>query len=842
MADKKTQRMAQFYEQCQAKGYTDMHDDKQSLKAKVIATDLKLNYGDIVAFYEKAKQAKAQIDREKAEEAEQCRIQRQKEAEVAARRAVNGELLVTISDHANESDDAKIIRVYIRPDKSIYSILNNGGKIEGAPSVSVKKGGALLLTYHPPKAVFTGATVGGVTTGGVHHTEAYYSPSTTNSGTSDVAVSLNGTEFTAAIITMSGYTGELFRRDSAYKILTHGGRIQCYRESVKADSYVSAALSGHADYATAMNALSMAVDERRLPYITCANIANLLGRVVHGQFPPSDEQVYDMAASLANADSSATLKQAYEMFDSISDYKDAARQSRIVRSKYDEVLQEEKERAVLAKEARKKKVKKVAIIIGIIIVAILVVAILLNAVIIPSIKYNAAVGLMESEKYEDAIAAFNKLGDFKDSELKANDCINSMRDKKYSAAIVLMESGRYEEAIEAFKAINGHKDSVSRISACQDILDEEVYQQAVIAFENRDFDKAVELFSSISGYKDSSSKVYEALEAQRESIMEIAYQDAEKMLSRGDVAGAALAFGELVGYKDSFQRSLDLRDKSIRNTLVVGGFYMVGIKKDGTAVGTIEKGDTYSSGNKIVNAVSGWKNLIDIQHNGSCVFGLTENGTVYTTGEFPVVEEWTNIVQIVVGYETVIGLKADGTVVSTNDNNYDLSAFTDIYELNTLNYWVYGVKKDGTTVAQTHDVSGGGLDVVKIDWDGVKEAERINGTILKLTDSGNLSANGQLYLNGKKLDVSSWTNIVDIMHNDEYLIGVSKTGRTYQSGSLNCNIYSWSNIARVYHVEISSAHHLFALKSDGTVIRASEKPAAFDYDLTKMKNIRVPEV
>ena len=43
VADKKTQDMAQFYNECQNKGYTDMQDETQSLKAKVIAMDLGLN-------------------------------------------------------------------------------------------------------------------------------------------------------------------------------------------------------------------------------------------------------------------------------------------------------------------------------------------------------------------------------------------------------------------------------------------------------------------------------------------------------------------------------------------------------------------------------------------------------------------------------------------------------------------------------------------------------------------------------------------------------------------------------------------------------------------------------
>ena len=66
MADRKTQLMAQFYETCQQKGYTNMDDPTQSLKAKVIATDLNLNYGNISVFYKKAKESYELIQIENA--------------------------------------------------------------------------------------------------------------------------------------------------------------------------------------------------------------------------------------------------------------------------------------------------------------------------------------------------------------------------------------------------------------------------------------------------------------------------------------------------------------------------------------------------------------------------------------------------------------------------------------------------------------------------------------------------------------------------------------------------------------------------------------------------------
>ena len=64
MADKKTELLYQFYQQCQEKGYTDMKDATQSLKAKVIATDLGLKYTSIEKLYQSAIAASEVMARE----------------------------------------------------------------------------------------------------------------------------------------------------------------------------------------------------------------------------------------------------------------------------------------------------------------------------------------------------------------------------------------------------------------------------------------------------------------------------------------------------------------------------------------------------------------------------------------------------------------------------------------------------------------------------------------------------------------------------------------------------------------------------------------------------------
>ena len=126
MADRKTQLMSEFYEKCQKMGYTDMKDSTQSLKAKVIATDLGLKYGNIVLFYEDAKKCHELVY---AENERYKIIQKQREEQAAIdakRRAVDGELLLTLYDKSPDATGVNAISVYIRPDKSIYSTINGG--------------------------------------------------------------------------------------------------------------------------------------------------------------------------------------------------------------------------------------------------------------------------------------------------------------------------------------------------------------------------------------------------------------------------------------------------------------------------------------------------------------------------------------------------------------------------------------------------------------------------------------------------------------------------------------------------------------------------------------------
>ena len=53
--NEKEKQLYNFYKQCLEKNYNDMQDATESLKAKVIATDLGIKYKDISKTYEEAK-------------------------------------------------------------------------------------------------------------------------------------------------------------------------------------------------------------------------------------------------------------------------------------------------------------------------------------------------------------------------------------------------------------------------------------------------------------------------------------------------------------------------------------------------------------------------------------------------------------------------------------------------------------------------------------------------------------------------------------------------------------------------------------------------------------------
>ena len=129
---------------------------------------------------------------------------------------------------------------------------------------------------------------------------------------------------------------------------------------------------------------------------------------------------------------------AIKLFESISGWKDADEKVYACRKKIEEIkakqeaerLEKERKAEIERKEAeriakRNKKIAiiaiKIAIITTLIVCAVIAFINFLNAVIIPNVKYNDAIALMDAGSLDEAYNIFIELGDYKDAADKAGD-------------------------------------------------------------------------------------------------------------------------------------------------------------------------------------------------------------------------------------------------------------------------------------------------------------------------------------------------------------------------------------------------------------------------------------
>lgn len=156
--------------------------------------------------------------------------------------------------------------------------------------------------------------------------------------------------------------------------------------------------------------------------------------------------------------------------------------------------------------------------------------------IAPSIKqlidYNRAQKYFSSEKYDDAIDAFDKLGKYKDAPEKKME-------STYQKALHLMNEGNYDDAISLFCSIKSYEDAETKSL-------EASYCKAEKLLSEEQYDLAKSLFYSIQSYSDSL-----------ERINEVDYKQGDHYLKNGEYLMAKAKFESLGTFQDSAERALE---------------------------------------------------------------------------------------------------------------------------------------------------------------------------------------------------------------------------------------------------------------------------------------------
>ena len=399
----------------------------------------------------------------------------------------------------------------------------------------------------------------------------------------------------------------------------------------------------------------------------------------------------------------------------------------------------EKQAAEIAAKKAKKKKKIIAAVIAAVVALGIGVTVLTVTVIIPESKYNSAVELMNSGKYDEAITAFEAMDGYKDSAEQITKCETGIKENKYNAAVELYTEGKYDEAYNAFFELDGYKDS-------SDKLAEMIAEPASISAKNSAF---------ISAGHDHTVGLKKD--------------------------------GTVVAVGDNYYGQCNVSGWRDIIAVSAGDDHTVGLKKDGTVVAVGSNDDGRCD-------VSGWRDIIAVSAGDDYTVGLKKDGTVVAVGREDYgqcdVSGWSDIIAVSAGGIHTVGLKKDGTVVAVGDNDYgqcDVSGWKDIIAVSAGYSHTVGLKKDGTVVAVGEndygqcDVSG---------WSDIIAVSAEFSHTVGLKRDGTVVAAGS----GDECDVSGWRDIIAVSAGQYHTVGLKKDGTVVAvggNGEGQCDVSGW---------------------------------------------------
>lgn len=227
------------------------------------------------------------------------------------------------------------------------------------------------------------------------------------------------------------------------------------------------------------------------------------------------DAVYTTAKSRMNGGNTASYKQAIAIFKTIPGWRDADSQMYACQKRIEEIKAKN--------EKNKKQLKRVVSIALPIICVCIAFVIVLTTVIIPQLKYNKAMNLLESGDYDSAYSLLEEIN--KDDDIKVS---------KYNRAMKLLESEDYDSAYSLLEEIDDNETIASSKRS-----------RAMKLLNSGDFDSAYTLLREIND---------------NETIASSKYNRAIKCIDSGDYESAYILLKD-ISYKDSKEKCADIKTK-----------------------------------------------------------------------------------------------------------------------------------------------------------------------------------------------------------------------------------------------------------------------------------------
>ena len=449
---------------------------------------------------------------------------------------------------------------------------------------------------------------------------------------------------------------------------------------------------------------------------------------------------YQRLAQIAeNSNDLDELEEAAEALDSFGDYQNSRQLAERCRSRAIEECKKQEAEAECQRELREKAAKKrtaknrkIGIAVAIVAVVVVAAVMVTTKVIIPNAKYNAAVELLNAGKYEESVAAFEAMGDYKDAK-------DRIPEAYYAQAESLLSAGKSKEAIVAFWASDNYKDARDRVLP---LWDEIAIRDTV----------AAGIFHTV-GLKANGTVVAMGYNGEGQCDVDD-WTDIVAISAVGYYTVGLKADGTVVAVGDNTDGQCEVSDWRDIVAISVGYGHTVGLKADGTVVAV---GDY----NYDQCEVFDWRDILAVSAGSLHTVGLKFDGTVVAVGDNEFgqcdVNDWTNVAAISAGYGHTVGLKSDGTVVAVGSNEYgqcNVTDWRDIVAVSAGTCHTVGLKADGTVVA----VGDNSYDQCNVaDWRNVVAISAGYWHTVGLKADGTVVAVG--YNEFGQCDVSGWTNI-----------------------------------------------------------------------------------
>lgn len=202
------------------------------------------------------------------------------------------------------------------------------------------------------------------------------------------------------------------------------------------------------------------------------------------------------------------------------------------------------------------------------------------------------------------------------------------------------------------------------------------------------------------------------------------------------------------------------------------------------------------------------------------VAAVCKDGTVVAVGKMNEYNEcdvtgWTDIVKVRTVYGATFGLKKDGTLVANGkaldeeDVRHGALEWTDLVDFDVKDGSIVGLKSDGTVVG----FMNGSAPSTYETWTDVVKVAASGFTTLALKSDGTVLYHGSKGGSYDEEMITAWTDIVDIDICADGVIGLKSDGTVLTAYKKPIDTTGWNNVVAVAAHE----YNVMALSADGTI-------------------------